>query len=832
MRADDPRRILGHGLVAVAKSALLVAGVPAALIRLWYLSPRPAHGLVGSSLVSTAGLVHVVLVGVGVLWAWAALNLVRDLSSAVRHAGAAETSSWSTRWAASIAGLLLFVTAGSATASAIVSRPGASRPAATAVATTGQNRSPSMHGGTYEATNAPEPARTGVVSDGECLSDFALRTSGARSAWVDIARANLDSLQSDGTRFVDASLLRSGWCLAIAPGRATPTVSHAPVAAPGGGPGTLEELGIFGLGILTTAAVARRVRALRRLAESARRAGERTPAPAQILGDAESLVVPLGEGALLDWIDAALRLLGGAVAALGPSAPRPEVELVRAGPEGVEFLLDRPIPDAPRPFVANDAGHWWTLPAGLSVAEAAAAARGLARYVPWLVPLGDDGDAVYLVALGPGRRLTLDGARRAVDAALAGITAALRTLPWADELEVELIGIDAPPPSERSFQLVASSAATLGGLAAGPGLEPRTLASPTWRREPFVIVGSGTEAECPESVLAAVGALAGIVAPRGTGTCRLVLGESSARIEPFGVELRTPTPDATQLDLLDRLFGAASSAASVVAVGPAERTETPSRPPLEAGAIEVRLLSGPASLSGLARPPAPADLPRVTELLAYLTLHGHRATPSDAAAALYGREDEASRRHRLANTVAAARAALPARIDGAGALSPLSGGELRLDPLVSLDWTRFSDAVGRARDADPDAAVALLRFALRLLGEPVVLGGGPAYDWLVAEGLLAEMVAGAVDAAHHLATLAIAADDFELATWAASRGRLVEPASEMLLRDLLVALDGAGEHAEMRRLAGALEDELVGLGGNEPSPETRALLAELLDEGT
>ena len=56
----------------------------------------------------------------------------------------------------------------------------------------------------------------------------------------------------------------------------------------------------------------------------------------------------------------------------------------------------------------------------------------------------------------------------------------------------------------------------------------------------------------------------------------------------------------------------------------------------------------------------------------------------------------------------------------------------------------------------------------------------------------------------------------------------------MLVRDLLVALDRDGDTDEVSpsSLLENSKSTLGLLGGNEPSPETRALLAQLLSRGS
>ena len=529
MIRNDRHAILRRGLVALVKSAVLVAGVPASLIRLWYLRSLPPHLLSRAGILTSSSLVHLVICAVGVLWAWAAANLVLEVRQAVRHHDTDELASWSTRWASRIAGLVLFATAGTATTTSLAALS-SNRATAVAVAAIRQNPAAQMS----ERTDAREPtmASTAVVGAGESLTDFAGRTTGERAAWVEIARANLDAVQLDGARFVDANLVRSGWRLVVP--RAEPTVQHSP--APKSGSAWLAELEILGLGILTTAALVRRVRTLRRLGASSRADGATPLPPDHDVGAVEANIVPLGDSNLVGWVDAALRLLGDAAARL-VVGERPEVTLVRAGPDGVEFLLERSLSPAPAPFAARGGGRWWALGPEMSVADATAAAAGLRRFAPWFVPLGDDGDAIYLAAIGPGSRLRIDGPKRPVDAAISGIVAALRTLPWAEELEVELLGIDPPPAEEQCFQLVASSPATLEDLAAAPGLVSRSNESPRWRREPLVVVGPGSELECSDGLLEAVqGIASGVITTTGTGTMRLVLfNRKPARLEPFEI---------------------------------------------------------------------------------------------------------------------------------------------------------------------------------------------------------------------------------------------------------------------------------------------------------
>jgi hypothetical protein len=101
------------------------------------------------------------------------------------------------------------------------------------------------------------------------------------------------------------------------------------------------------------------------------------------------------------------------------------------------------------------------------------------------------------------------------------------------------------------------------------------------------------------------------------------------------------------------------------------------------------------------------------------------------------------------------------------------------------------------------------------------------YDWMIAEGLDDDLRSEVIDALHHVASVAMAAGDQFLAEQTLEVGRRIEPASELLARDLLVLLSDAARHDEADARFAELERELAQLGGNEPSAVTRALWREL-----
>ena len=816
--AVSRRRELRRGLVALAKSLVLVVAVPLAIIRLWLARPLPGHLLSAGSLTEAAFWLHVVLVVLALLWVAAAASLARELAGAFGGAGDGRPNSWSSRWAGAIAALLL-ATSATSIATASLGRP----------TLTELRASPRATNGAASAFEESTPNRSVVVSAGECLADLARRGLGAPELWPALARENLGRLQPDGSRFVDANLLRAGWCLELPP----TAVGAAPdIAAPHGttrgsdgeshaaGGAGLPELALVGLGILTSAALVRRLRRLRRVADSLRAPGERLGAPSVEAGATEALLAPLGEGRLLDWIDVANHLLGA------HGAPG-ELLLVRAGPEAVEFLFSEPG-EAPAPFRARPGGRWWALPLESDLEDCRRAARGAGRLTPCLVPIGDDDEAVYLLGLGTGRRLVLEGPDEEVSRVLQGLLTALRVLPWAEELDIELLGLLPPPPEEQCYQLSKSSPAALHALAESPPT-PRRETRPSWRREPLVMLApdAGTGAE---AAAAGLNGVAGVISTSGTGTERLEVRGRRGVLAPYGLELALAAPDPDQQHLIELLLAEASRSPTFVPLAPSRDAPVHDRALSEglpvAGQVEVRLLGGAPELRGRSEEAAPRDAARVIELVAYLVLHGSRATVEEVSGALFGRAALLGAPRRLDLLLAAAHRVLGNAPDGRRLLRVEGGGHIELAPEVSSDWSRLRLGIASARPAPPEGAVELLRAALGLLDAPAFAAAAH-YDWLLAEGLLGELRSEILDAAHHLATLALAVADRELARIAIDIGRHLEPASELLARDLIVLHSGAGEAERAAAVYAQLEAALGELGGNEPSTETRDLLGQL-----
>lgn len=200
--------------------------------------------------------------------------------------------------------------------------------------------------------------------------------------------------------------------------------------------------GLLAAGVLTLLA-ARRAAAQRR-----RRAGQRIAMPVPATGpstlEAEMRAVadPLGR----DTVNKALRSLATWHREQG--LPLPDVRAARLAPGSYfELYLDHAA-DFPAPWVSTADRHVWQLTsddaAGLEVTEDAAA--GEAPY-PSLVTIGhDEEDAHFMLDLEQLGCLDIRGNDDAGEATLAALAIELATSPWADDLQVTLVGTLAELP--------------------------------------------------------------------------------------------------------------------------------------------------------------------------------------------------------------------------------------------------------------------------------------------------------------------------------------------------------------------------------------------------
>ena len=300
--------------------------------------------------------------------------------------------------------------------------------------------------------------------------------------------------------------------------------------------------------------------------------------------------------------------------------------------------------------------------------------------------------------------------------------------------------------------------------------------------------------------------------------------------------------EAGRLEVVASPGGASHGEPDAIEAPPIVAGPTLSRPE-----VLVRVL-GPVGIELSGQPVAFARM-KAVEALAYLVTHRGLAIDGDRLGEALWPRSEGRPTGSLNTTLwevrdrlgAVARQALeadePARknVDyGARFLAPLRGARRLYEPgeSVGLDYDLVVEA-NRLAAAGDAAAMAALRDALELVrGRPFEAsssGKDEGFLWAHGDGLLYEMAAGVVDAAHRLVELCLQGGDLDGARWAAGRGMAASPGNEVLCRDRMRIAAAAGSPAGVD----AVMDELrAWVGVDQPcdselDPETVALYRKL-----
>jgi DNA-binding SARP family transcriptional activator len=203
-------------------------------------------------------------------------------------------------------------------------------------------------------------------------------------------------------------------------------------------------------------------------------------------------------------------------------------------------------------------------------------------------------------------------------------------------------------------------------------------------------------------------------------------------------------------------------------------------PPPDDPEIEVRVL-GPIDVLGAARPFTRAW---AIELIVYLAMHPNGASSEQWATALW--PDRIMAAASLHSTASAARRSLGVSASGEDHL-PRAHGRLSLSDSVGSDWSRFVELSERPDPRCWGQALELIR------GRP--FEGLRAPDWVLLEGIAANVEASVVDLANRYAVHCLSVGDPSGAEWSARQGLRVSPYDERLYRTLLRAADAAGNPA-------------------------------------
>lgn len=219
------------------------------------------------------------------------------------------------------------------------------------------------------------------------------------------------------------------------------------------------------------------------------------------------------------------------------------------------------------------------------------------------------------------------------------------------------------------------------------------------------------------------------------------------------------------------------------------------------------------------RPDAPG---RATELIAYLALQPCTTHEPLDAAMWPGQRVVATKRN---GPISQARSWLGTATDGHPYVALVDELGYRLADDTTVDWHQLRDLVGESINS---TSTDSLKTALHMVkGQPLTVKTRRG-AWAWAEVDRQEMIATIADLAHELANRALRSGDARTAAWAAAKGVMVEPASEMLWRDSLRAAYLSANPSRVETIATQLTDTLEPIAG-ELEPETLDLLHELLE---
>lgn len=340
---------------------------------------------------------------------------------------------------------------------------------------------------------AATPAEMVVVQRGDTLSQLAADHLGNPDRWPEIVTASRHIQQPGGAVLTDPDVIDVGWTLQIpgstpaaeppprkkatvdtpttptpaaaprSPASVRPTPSAAapiPTAAPTPAaaqptPATtssawedsLDEAPAWrartglGLGALLAAGLVTLLAARRRDQNRRRRPGQSIPTPPPEAADVDQQLQQVADQLSAHSIDAALRDLARTCARTDTALPA--LRAARLTAAGFDLFLAEPA-RLPAPWNEVAQGTVWTLPAD-QIRPMSAAAEQLhdipAPY-PALVTVGhDDEDGHILIDLEYIAALGITGAADTVDEILTALAVELATSPWADDLQVTLIGL-------------------------------------------------------------------------------------------------------------------------------------------------------------------------------------------------------------------------------------------------------------------------------------------------------------------------------------------------------------------------------------------------------
>jgi DNA-binding SARP family transcriptional activator len=807
-RAGD---VVGAAITAVLSFTI----VPAVLV---FVVGNPLAGGLGHDWRPLSRDTMCVLVlAAWVAWAACCVQLLRAVANQVRRGSVAPLASRSflDRVAARIALGVLAISSFS-TPLVLASGAGAAAPVG------GHVGVPAVHvragAGSESSVTERVSSAVHVVRPGETLWAIAERRMDDGADWTSIAALNLGRPMAGGTHFVDPDQVRAGWRLRL-PDSAHGTHERSRPAAPTPGPGGAEdpvgshlpELLALGLGSMTCAAVARRTRRHR---ECDRYTGDLNlgPSMSEEAVDTETLVNRFAGVPALASFEAANVLLK---CRIDDRATSPRVRAISVCPEGVTFWLSEPDGDPPEGFIARQDGVAWHVEhAQLTSVEP------LDPLVPIALPIGDDDEGTWFVALYAGSALPVFG-ESAVDLCRAA-RAAQQAWSWADSVQVT---------EDPAVAAVAAGPERITDTGAGaPRVlyfgDPGALQPGLAHRVAVVTTGVATASDVTVLVDrhgATIHPIGRVLRPH------LLSAEQSGLVDEITTGPRTePQPAETERPNNPAGAGAHLIAASTLASTPGHPLR---REPLAPGPVDVRLLTATPRLDGLEEELPPNRARRAVELVAYLALHQPDVITSDRLRTrVLGSSDADAASKTLFNVAHAARRAMGTDQEGRPLFPAGSrNGLYQVSPDVTVDVQRAMAFVAEGKEcAQSELAMAHFRAALELVeGEPLAnaLSG---YTWWESEGHGARVSSVLVDAACSLAELATEARLFGLAWLGLERAQLLAPYSEALSRAAMAVAAAEGDADRLRHEWRECQRRVDALDpGSSPSTRTESLYGEL-----
>jgi DNA-binding SARP family transcriptional activator len=694
---------------------------------------------------------------------------------------------------------------------------------------------------TASVSAAPGPTTVTVVS-GDSLWLLAEQCYGAGADWQVLASANLGRVMDDGTRFTTPNLIYPGWELIVpalesAPAPVPPAAPSPPAAAPvapdgppapsvsplagapvgphtiasahsaahkaggdrsgakdarAGAPhrgdpqGPLPELALLGIGALSAAVLARRIRRSRMWARTARRPGQVVPPLSESGEEASENLMPFVESPAPDLLTGALSHLLYAIRAEGIAAPR--IRLVRVGPDGVALVLSEKTEDAPGAFHLDADGMAWVLDASLDVASLEGAGDGEV-FLPALLPVGDDREGSYLVPVEPGEAFSVVGPRS------ADVLATIRTVAEAWEWSECQLTVTSDPLVAAAEAAVVEGAVTV---------------------ERFRVLFCGHPADLDVVTRGKAGAVCNDAG--ATSDVVAICEEGATVLEPFGLRL-TPSGFSPEIQaaveevMVSAETGPIDPPPDVEAARGDTEVVTVGFP--EAGPREARVLVPLPRIDGEMGESPATGVPRMVELFCYLVLQGVPVPSHELMMEALASKDGDAAYSTLRNVARRLRAWV-----GADYVPSAQRTGYHVSSEVTSDLGRLQEAVRLAtRTDDEGERVALLRPALELIeGRPV---SRTTSGWGWWSSYEAQASAAASDAAQMLAPILAARGDAEGARWAIDRARRVDDYSEDLYRMAMRCAGLCGDPAWARRELRACEAKMEELTpGSSPSDAT------------